>query len=231
MNEKKGVIVVCLFLGIMLSLSLVSASAFSDFYDKLTGKATVVSGECTDSDGGINYYTPGKIVSSEGIKGGDYCSFGNLLVEQYCESSERINAYVYDCADEGKVCKDGACVVEETQCTDSDGGRDYYESGVARTYDGIHDYAIDSAGESCSGNSVIESYCINGDLQVKQEFYDCATEGKICQKKFTILFSCDALKCMLCHLQFPYCLFQFLKQPLLYGGHCSSKLLWLRFLP
>ena len=181
MNEKKVVIVVCLFLGIMLSLSLVSASAFSDFYDKLTGKATVVSGECTDSDGGINYYTPGKIVSSEGIKGGDYCSFGNLLVEQYCESSERINAYVYDCADEGKVCKDGACVVEETQCTDSDGGRDYYESGVARTYDGIHDYAIDSAGESCSGNSVIESYCINGDLQVKQEFYDCATEGKICQ--------------------------------------------------
>ena len=54
MNEKKGVIVVCLFLGIMLSLSLVSASVFSNFYDKLTGKATSVL--CTDTDITSKYF-------------------------------------------------------------------------------------------------------------------------------------------------------------------------------
>ena len=64
------------------------------------------------------------------------------------------------------------------RCEDTDGGKNYYLSGVAKTFSDDVDYALDSAGESCvgennQGNQVIESYCNNGDSQVKQEYYVC----------------------------------------------------------
>lgn len=73
---------------------------------------------CTDSDAntnypdGLNYYTKGWYSGY-----GDFCSLNageeNILLEYYCtydSSGNPIKSYTtYNCASEGKVCKEGAC--------------------------------------------------------------------------------------------------------------------------
>tara|TARA_Y100000034_G_scaffold61071_1_gene74175 strand:- start:785 stop:1705 length:921 start_codon:yes stop_codon:yes gene_type:complete len=66
---------------------------------------------CKDSDGGKNYYQKGTV---EGVGSGsydDYCQYNNVLIERYC-NSENPNQFTeeYNCASEGKVCQNGACV-------------------------------------------------------------------------------------------------------------------------
>jgi len=59
------------------------------------------------------------------------------------------------------------------RCEDTDGGINYPERGVAKTFSDDVDYALDSAGEFCDGNDVWESYCEDRDANVKQEVYNC----------------------------------------------------------
>tara|TARA_Y100000310_G_scaffold110625_1_gene109041 strand:- start:191 stop:1945 length:1755 start_codon:yes stop_codon:yes gene_type:complete len=99
----------------------------------------------------------------------DFC-FENTLIERTCsESGDHSTSYECPIA-----CSNGACVdeIEEDECTDTDGGKDYNVRGVAANNQ-------DSAGESCIGvtnwdigYTVLESYCdSNGNVQ--QEEYEC----------------------------------------------------------
>ncbi len=77
---------------------------------------------CYDSDRGINYYDRGSTqdegeirISLDSCNENDlteyYCAFSNGGPESYYRESE-----IYNCASEGKVCQDGACL--ESSCAD-----------------------------------------------------------------------------------------------------------------
>jgi len=67
---------------------------------------------CTDSDGGINYYTKGTCQDEKGSQT-DYCSGTIQLAEYYCSQATTAETYCsslsYDCA---YGCQDGACKKE-----------------------------------------------------------------------------------------------------------------------
>jgi hypothetical protein len=63
MNKEVKVFVVLLFLTLFL-VSFASAFSFSEFWNKITGKATEVIPNCTDSDGGLNYSVKGFLTSN-----------------------------------------------------------------------------------------------------------------------------------------------------------------------
>jgi len=92
-------------------------------YDKtaVVEETTETIGECTDSDGGKNYYEKGNVQGvfrEEGREGKaeDYCiinmnSDNPSLVEFYCNDEGKVDAMpTYDCTSEGKICQNGACV-------------------------------------------------------------------------------------------------------------------------
>ena len=157
---------------------------------------------CTDSDGGANYYVKGNTTGYEmslvnyrtitdycGVEYADlgklheyYCGRGNEQIEQISQNtkSNQINELVVDCSLEGKVCVNGACllnnsVVPGSNCTDSELGVSYYTAGTVN-YNG-QDYK-----DSCSGDSLTEYTCFNNAV-FNYPAYDCALENKVCQNE------------------------------------------------
>ncbi|MEK6892288.1 MAG: hypothetical protein AABX25_03825, partial [Nanoarchaeota archaeon] len=66
---------------------------------------------CTDSDGGLNYYTKGKVTLSDGQVLEDVCGlqrYEGYVIEYYCGDDSNVNNY--KCPN---GCKDGACISEE----------------------------------------------------------------------------------------------------------------------
>ena len=111
---------------------------------------------CTDSDGGKNYNVKGNVVASSSTPGytgnvWDYCKTDgtNALAEYFCDSSTNLmTAQHYVCPN---GCSNGACIsttTNQTTCTDSDGGKNYYVKG-ARTY-GSYTYS-----DYCNGDGKI----------------------------------------------------------------------------
>lgn len=79
-------------------------------------------GTCTDTDGGLDYSVKGHVLDPNNLEDvWDYCA-GNTLREFYCDENPDSQHLDYDCASEGKVCTDGACVAPSGQdwCIDSD---------------------------------------------------------------------------------------------------------------
>jgi len=75
--------------------------------------------ECVDSDGGIDYYTPGIVrVGQEEYE--DFCSEYNIVNEYYCSENEAMLSS-HECSDD---CDQGACI-----STDSDCGNGTIEGG------------------------------------------------------------------------------------------------------
>lgn len=107
--------------------------------------------ECTDSDGGKNYYMKGLgtgidpignkvsfydtcFLREEGSTAGDSvseCSGKNcVLEEKFCDVGKNgliLNNEDYNCPN---GCKDGACIQEEGTCTDSDDSSLYFEGSI-----------------------------------------------------------------------------------------------------
>jgi len=120
-----------------------------------SGGSTVA---CTDSDGGKDYYVRGKatgLYSDEKVTGSiwgedatncsmrednslhysifyDCCSSpgSKQLNEAYCDENGIMQSVGYQCPN---GCENGACIKEETTCTDSDGGANYYQYGSAES--------------------------------------------------------------------------------------------------
>ncbi|MCK5624262.1 hypothetical protein KAI04_00280 [Candidatus Pacearchaeota archaeon] len=80
---------------------------------------TLAEENCTDTDGGIDYYTKGVINTNIGQYAGmnleDSCNANEVWVhEKYCNEDGTVGFEDYACANEDKVCKDGACVEVES---------------------------------------------------------------------------------------------------------------------
>lgn len=109
---------------------------------------------CEDTDSGKNYYVKGTVIptNTQSSSYEDSCGWNanseEILHERICNGMV-MSSVEYDCASEGKVCEDGACV-EETQpptttCYDTDGDK----AG----------YAVYSKGYAERGNIKLEDYC------------------------------------------------------------------------
>ncbi len=95
---------------------------------------------CTDSDGGINYFKRGTMMESVGSSSNsatDNCISERILSEYYCPTPgvNDANSLTYTCQ---VACENGACInqtssINNTFCTDSDGGIDYYTKGYVST--------------------------------------------------------------------------------------------------
>jgi len=125
-NRKQNLFLVLVIIS-LLSVSFISASAFGDFWGKITGNSirfpTTGSNYCVDFDGnsnyptGKNYYTSAYAVRMRG--GGevsrqyDAC-VGNVLWEAYCGTSGYIQTDKHDCSVEGKICSGKKCIVSSS---------------------------------------------------------------------------------------------------------------------
>ncbi len=113
-SRKIGVI---LFLVIILSLTLVSASWFSDFWGKITGKAVQNQISCTENDGGNMPNVSGTLIYEKNGKNKtyeDYCYSRNKKVREYYCLGNKVKTREYKCAN---GCGEGACLNEQGQTT------------------------------------------------------------------------------------------------------------------
>ncbi len=124
---------------------------------------------CTDSDGGIDYYTKGKIEASGWGITYDSC-FGengaSMLDEYYCNKDGSVGKVDFSCPN---GCKDGACIKPAATCKDSDLGVDPYTKGICKDSSGVivEDGCLksDGSGPYPKGEYVLESYCMTPDMR------------------------------------------------------------------
>lgn len=115
--DKKVVLGFSVFLLFsVFSISLISASWFSNPFDKITGSTIENSINCTDSDNGLNYYNKGSTLDNNQVTTNDVCLADNpkRLSEVYCEDGVAKSA-LYDCPN---GCGDSACACPTTKCSD-----------------------------------------------------------------------------------------------------------------
>lgn len=109
---------------------------------------------CSDTDSGINFSVKGTVTSS-GVSFTDYCASNSAaLIEFYCLNGTVMNKTA-DCP---YGCSNGACMNQTSQpnCTDTDGGVNYYQTGTVVSSAGNF---TDFCSSNASGNFLVEYYC------------------------------------------------------------------------
>jgi hypothetical protein len=126
-KPKTVLIVLGLTAVIVFSVMLVGYESYLSTL--IGGSGTSV---CTDNDGGKNYYQKGTTTLSDGTKLTDYCMTGGYsdnVMEYWC-TSDGHGMGNFKCPN---GCANGACVKGTTPptptCSDSDGGKNYYQKG------------------------------------------------------------------------------------------------------
>ena len=155
------------------------------------GMVLVSAINCTDSDGGKNYFEKGTITDYFCFEGGscsptyftDKCLSSEKLYEAYClEDGSGWSAVEIIC-DAG--CVDGACKQGNIQdastkgtCIDSDGGINYYQKG-----------RLEIKGNPSWGVSIIEDYCTDTPYP-KDKFPYPPIGGRTTEGKYLSEYSC-----------------------------------------
>lgn len=138
------------------------------------------SSNCTDSDGGENYYLKG-VRSFDGNSHEDFCVASDLT-ESNPVAEEGPYVYEYFCGGEKMYecplgCQDGACIdntnVSNTTffCNDSDGGIIYSVQGItSSSSESFQDVCVNLgsssfAAKSMNGNYLKEFYCSNDSIE------------------------------------------------------------------
>lgn len=140
---------------------------------KTTAKAgaSITSGTCSDSDGGVESVVKGTITgyTKAGISSEitDHCYYNTKtgiytkkLFEYYCDSNNYVAYTEVECA-EG-ACANGICVQDKCQDTDYSNNDDqYYEKGTAYGYDASQ--TLGWSTDSCASSSQVTDYgCVDG---------------------------------------------------------------------
>lgn len=145
----------------------------------------VFAQDCTDSDGGKNYYEKG--IVEVFVNGSKISNWYDVCIQDF-ETKEIFGLREYWCEDSKarsaditcpNGCENGACnplpeeeVPEEEECYDSDGGKDYYVAGYTTIDNGYHKH-WDACGENIDTGieTLSETYC--EDNTPKEESYNC----------------------------------------------------------
>jgi len=183
------------------------------------------SANCSNTDGGKNYYVKGDFSYDttrngkiNGHAGGTESCYGDIVNENYCDENGASKTEKYKCP---KGCKDGACIgpppAEEPkfECTDSDGGLDYFVKGTVKADKGLSPEEADVCmpvsvanpqghvltEKSCKNSMIFSEYyycpngcedgaCVKDEEVVECEGEDCPVEPKVSQK-FTVYAGVD----------------------------------------
>jgi hypothetical protein len=137
---------------------------------------------CYDSDGGMNGAVKGYVIFS-GYTVYDSCNDNSHVSEAICNSQNQLEWWPISCPN---GCSNGACVQgggnqTNTNCTDSDGGLNYYVKGRTYGYNNIGLYY--SVDDSCEvGVNLYENYC-NGTtpLSIKYSCINGCSNGACVQ--------------------------------------------------
>lgn len=112
---------------------------------------------CTDSDNGYKIFLKGIVngkLNGISYSKTDFCNSSNILIEYYCdnENPKSVSAY---CA---YRCSIGACRATplKSECTDTDGGINYYEKGTVAFSDNNTQF---SRTDFCESDLLHEYYC------------------------------------------------------------------------
>ncbi len=167
---------------------------------------------CTDSDGGKNYYVKGyRLAPSHGSgqKEEDYCILDPFIypsgavvsdydakvdncvgekcyvIEYHCKTDLADAHQGYQCPN---GCADGACItgeVNESTCTDTDGGKDYYVKGR------VSAFLQGSGGKSASDVCTTETRLLE---------YECTSATGWSGKGFDCPNGCEDGACLKCDI-------------------------------
>ncbi|MBI5228960.1 carboxypeptidase regulatory-like domain-containing protein [Candidatus Micrarchaeota archaeon] len=129
---------------------------------------TTFQPNCTDSDGGINIFIRGYCEQNFGLGGygiSDTCAYStngsSFVSECYCVWG-RINTTIRTCPS-GYSCSNGACAssTNVTNCTDSDGGINYFVKGTVSLagFPVATDTCLNCSSSNCTSGTLIEYYC------------------------------------------------------------------------
>ena len=153
---------------------------------------------CTDSDGGSDLGTKGHVtgvlVRDDGVRTpvrtSDTCINTTHVLEYSCTGKDggpEVGAKEHDCTLEGRVCREGACVVRTLEpCIDSDGGRDHrvrgIVTGVAARSSG-EPVPVNASDTCLDGTRLAEHYCSVRDSvpYAMVEEHDCAGDEMVCR--------------------------------------------------
>lgn len=140
------------------------------------------SPRCEETDEGFNLFEKGTSTRYSGssvvARHTDYCEERDSVHEYWCESGTlRLMGDAYDCPS-GYLCSDGECVIEPepagASCSDSDGGKDYYEGGTAY---GTH-YVSGEAGAFTDSCTVVRDGAETERSDYIKEFW-CGSDGLV----------------------------------------------------
>jgi hypothetical protein len=134
---------------------------------------------CSDTDGGVNYYTRGT-VSGRGSNGSytytDFCFSGSGLTEYYCAfgntSYSEPSSVNYNCP---YGCSNGTCQEQQEWCQDFDGFDPWTSSWVNASNGVFVDTCI---GSNTSNSTLLEGVCTNNQGDYTE--IDCAIYGVSC---------------------------------------------------
>jgi hypothetical protein len=118
---------------------------------------------CTDSDGGINLSVRARVIVSRGFTvmydDWDECIDEGSLREHYCLEDDNGNSSVEECGP-GFKCAGGRCL--ESNCQETDEGRDIYERGTTS----IQKQDISERDKCMSDWRLKEYYCWGDDIEI-----------------------------------------------------------------
>ena len=148
----------------------------------LDSAGNCVGSECTDSDGGKNYYVKGITDTTQPFYSPktDYCATSvgkNVLTEYFCAVDEdgfwKVESEQVVCPD-GNVCLTMSGVCVNVTCDDSDGGYDVYTKGTItgpHTSDSARQY---TSTEYCINDVWLHEYYCGADHLVTGDSYVCS---------------------------------------------------------
>jgi hypothetical protein len=149
---------------------------FNNSKSGITGNAMI---SCRDSDGGLDFYTPGYVSGFSGFD--DYCE-GINLHEAYC-SSNGGSEKIYKCP---FGCKNGACI---PKCFDNDFGKNYYTKGTVTLGPEVQtDYCFDCK-DVCFELAPCPFVC-----KSLEEFF--CQDGKVSSIDIRCNYGCEDGKCL-----------------------------------
>ena len=133
--------------------------------------------KCSDTDGGKEYYESGIVLDAAQNLYFDGCKpDGKTVREYYCKPSGEGDVIEYECP---QNCVAGACTGEppsESECKDSDNGKDYYIAGTVIEGENIY---IDSC--ASDGKTLKEYYCENGKAAFEEYMCEGSCVGGMCE--------------------------------------------------
>ncbi|HSB46396.1 MAG TPA: Kazal-type serine protease inhibitor [Candidatus Bilamarchaeum sp.] len=144
-------------------------------YGCLQGACIFQEYKCTETDAGRDLFERGETLVTRGIstlfRKTDECDSLSAVIEYSCNANGTAETETLDCGS-GYKCVNGRCI--GSSCTDTDGGKDIYEYGVARDVNEV-EYKDD-----CIDDHKIREYFCVGD-EVDFDDLPCG-KGFICNE-------------------------------------------------